>query len=67
MKLNQEISVILNKPMDRQIFLKYIAIGAVLQTGAGAAFRLLAPDNKPRVAAQMDYGGSAYGGSKEST
>ncbi len=62
----QDIAAILGKPMNRQTFFTNIAIGAVLRTGAGAALRLLAPDNKPRVAAQMGYGGSAYGGSKES-
>ena len=70
MKISPQVSAILNKQMDRQDFLKHIAIGVVALSGAGAALRLLAPDGKPinNVAiapVQKGYGGSAYGGNEE--
>ena len=66
MKINRQVTAILNKPMDRQDFLKHIAIGVVALKGAGAALRLLAPENNKQVAAvDNGYGGSAYGGEEE--
>jgi len=49
--------------MDRQDFLKSIAIGAVAASGAGAALRLLAPKQQ-KSDATLGYGSSAYGGVK---
>ncbi|MFZ2544921.1 MAG: hypothetical protein WAW80_03015 [Candidatus Saccharimonadales bacterium] len=62
MAIKTQISAILNKKMDRQDFLKHIAIGAVAVSGAGAALRLLGP-SKP-AGKSSGYGSSAYGGAK---
>jgi hypothetical protein len=59
----QQITAILNKKMDRQGFIKNVAIGMVALSGAGAALRLLAP--KQAQQSQIGYGGSAYGGSND--
>ena len=70
MNIKPQVTAILNKEMDRQDFLKHIAIGVVALTGAGAALRLLAPsDNtasKPIATVVKGYGGSPYGGDEES-
>lgn len=63
MIIKKEVTAILNKQMDRQDFLKHIAIGMVALTGAGAALKLMAPDEKIRtITVEKGYGGSAYGG-----
>jgi len=63
MQIKSQISELLNKKMDRQDFLKHVAVGAVAASGAGAALRLLS--SKPQASnAQLGYGGSAYGGVK---
>jgi len=65
MTIKRQIHVLLNKQMDRQDFLKHVAIGVVALTGAGAALRLLAPESKPtQTTASSGYGGSAYGGER---
>lgn len=61
------MSALLNKKMDRQNFLKHVAVGMVAMSGAGAALRLLNQNQKPATTSQsVGYGGSAYGGSKTS-
>jgi hypothetical protein len=65
MKIKQSVSSILNKQMNRQDFLKHIAIGVVALSGAGAALRLLAPEEKAAPPVAKGYGGSAYGGDEE--
>lgn len=65
MAIKTQVNAILNKKMDRQDFIKHIAIGIVAMTGASTALRLLAP--KPQSSQASDgYGGSAYGGSRVS-
>lgn len=63
MTLKAQVSTLLNTKMDRQDFLKSIAIGAVAASGAGAALRLLAPKQQ-KSDATLGYGSSAYGGVK---
>ncbi|MDB5176632.1 MAG: hypothetical protein JWN75_300 [Candidatus Saccharibacteria bacterium] len=63
MAIKTEVNAILNKKMDRQDFIKHVAIGIVALTGAGSALRLLAP--KQNTSVSSGYGGSAYGGIKE--
>lgn len=63
MVIKSQVNEVLNKKMDRQKFLKHIAVGVVAVSGAGAALRLLAPRQKPSVSS--GYGSSAYGGTKE--
>jgi hypothetical protein len=60
----QQVTAILNKKMDRKDFIKNVAIGMVALTGAGAVLRLLAPAQSQQ--SQTGYGGSAYGGSRDS-
>ena len=64
MAIKTQVDAILNKKMDRQGFIKQVAIGMVALTGASAALRLLAPkqpsDSQP--SANDGYGSSAYGG-----
>ena len=62
MAIKTQVSAILNKKMDRQDFIKHVAIGVVALSGAGAALRLLAPSNKQGAPTGSGYGGSAYGG-----
>lgn len=66
MTVRSQVNEILNKKMDRQDFIKHVAIGVVAISGAGAALRLLAPKQSKPVSAG-GYGGAAYGGSKDST
>jgi hypothetical protein len=67
MAIKRQLNLLLNKQMDRQDFLKHVAIGVVALTGAGTALRLLTPDSKPtQVHSSNDgYGSTAYGGAKE--
>lgn len=65
MSIKLQVNEILNKKMDRQNFIKHVAIGAVAISGVGTALRLLAPKQSKPV--NVGYGGSAYGGSKEAT
>jgi hypothetical protein len=60
MAIKTQVNAILNKKMDRQDFIKHVAIGIVAISGAGSALRLLAPKQQK---ADTGYGGSAYGGS----
>lgn len=64
MAIKSEITAVLNKKMDRQGFLKHMAIAAVAMSGLGSALKLLAPQAKQRAAKGVGYGDSAYGGSK---
>ena len=62
MALKTQITAVLNKKMDRQDFIKHVAIGMVAISGAGTALRLLSV-SKPKTQS-VGYGGSAYGGTK---
>ena len=64
MALKTQIHTLLAKKMDRQAFIKHVAVGMVAVSGAGAALRLLAPKPKQQ-SVNNGYGGSAYGGIKK--
>lgn len=65
MALKTQVATILNKKMDRQDFIKHVAIGVVALSGAGAALRVLG-GSKPKTSnANLGYGSSAYGGTKK--
>lgn len=64
MAIKTQVSEILNKKMDRQNFLKHVAVGVVAISGAGAALRLINPKPAAAPSQSVGYGGSAYGGSK---
>lgn len=65
MQNNKQIDKILQKRMDRKDFLKHVAMGAAVITGAAGVVKLL----KPNAFSQFDkpvslgYGSSTYGGS----
>lgn len=61
MAFRTQLDAVLNKKMDRQDFLKHVAVGVVAVSGAGAALRLLAPKQKSTA---TGYGSSPYGGTK---
>lgn len=65
MTTKSQLHAILSKKMNRQDFLKHVALGIVALTGVGTALRLLSSDSKS-VSTAQGYGASAYGGkSKE--
>jgi len=63
MAIKSQVNALLSKKMDRQDFIKHVAIGVVALSGAGTALRLLAPKQTKSV--DNGYGGSAYGGAKD--
>ena len=62
MALKEQINVLLNTKMDRQAFIKQIAVGMLAVTGASSVFRVLAPKQE---VVSGGYGVSAYGGGHE--
>ena len=66
MAIKTQVDALLSKKMDRENFIKHVAIGMVALSGVGAALRLLAPQQKQSRPSSADssYGGSAYGGIK---
>jgi hypothetical protein len=66
MAIKTQVSELLNKEMDRQDFLKHIAIGLVALSGFGAVLRYAAPkQGHNQTTNSLGYGSSAYGGSSE--
>ena len=61
MALKTQVAAILSKKMDRQDFIKHVAIGMVAISGAGTALRLLAPKQNQQQST-VGYGASTYGG-----
>ncbi len=64
MNIKSQVNAIFNKKMDRQDFIKHVAIGMVALSGAGTALRLLAP-KQTRSTSSNGYGSSAYGGAQD--
>lgn len=66
--IKDNFSVLLNKPMDRKEFLRYIAAAGLFATGAGAIVQSLTNLDHTRSKkpagnlASSSYGTSAYGG-----
>ena len=65
MAIKTQVNAVLSKKMDRQGFIKHLAIAAVAISGVGTAMRLLASDDKQK-SQNVGYGSSVYGGSKNS-
>lgn len=67
MAIKAQVDALLNKKMDRENFIKHVAIGMVALSGVGTALRLLSPQQKQSRSqpANSSYGGSAYGGIKK--
>ena len=56
---------LLQRPMDRKGFLRYVGMGVIALTGIGAIISGLTRDDNKLIANQQDstsYGASAYGG-----
>jgi hypothetical protein len=49
--IKTQLNAILNKEMNRQDFLKHIAIGVLALTGFGMALRLMSEDQTPSLPA----------------
>lgn len=64
MSFKHQLDDLLNKEMDRKDFLKHLAIGATVLSGAGAALRFFAVSPTKK---SVDYGieRSPYGGGKK--
>lgn len=60
-QIKSQLHTLLDKKMDRQDFLKHVAVGLVAISGVGAVLRLFSVEKKP-AAGELSYGGSAYGG-----
>ncbi len=66
MEIRNQLKSILDKQMDRQDFIKHVAVGAVALVGGGALIRMAMSDNgSGRTSHQAGYGDSAYGGTKQ--
>lgn len=63
-QLTDVLGEVFNKKMNRQEFLKEVAIGLLAISGASAAFKLLAVNRN--VSSSVSYGASAYGGDSDS-
>lgn len=62
--MNQHLTSLLSKPMDRKEFLRLTGAGIVLVMGGGMILQALGMiENKHRIS--EGYGSSAYGGGKD--
>lgn len=73
MKTPQHLTELMNKRMDRQEFLKHLAVGTLLVFGGGAIANALGLSQRLGIdapgkggPAQYGYGASVYGGIKHS-
>ncbi|MFZ1801581.1 MAG: hypothetical protein WAW62_04135 [Candidatus Saccharimonas aalborgensis] len=63
MKIPQSVNALLEKPMDRRDFLKHIAIGLLLASGASSIIRSLGQlSTTGKQVSAAGYGASVYGG-----
>jgi hypothetical protein len=67
MQFKTQLDAIFNKKMDRQGFLKHIALGATALVGLGGVLRLLSEQQSRSASTAVSdgYGSSPYGGSEE--
>lgn len=63
--MNKTLKSLLNKPMDRQGFLRHVGVGAMMVSGGGMVVRAL-NGTQPARPQSNGYGSSAYGGVKRS-
>lgn len=61
METKNNLKLLLNKQMNRQNFIKHVAIGAVALIGGGTLVRLAGSGDKSQISG-ASYGGIAYGG-----
>ena len=67
--MNKQVDELLQRKMDRKNFLKHVALGVVMMTGAASLVKTFQSENKPPQPQAnrnnaLAYGGSAYGGVK---
>lgn len=68
-----ELNTLLAKKMDRKDFLKHVGIGVVAAVGLSSIIKAVSTSGAPAAisssqsnASSLGYGGSAYGGTKQS-
>ena len=64
MEIKTHIDAILKKKMGRKDFIKHVALGLVVLSGAGSALQLMS--GKQTKSDSSSYSGSIYGGAKSS-
>jgi hypothetical protein len=66
MASSHPINELLQKRMDRKDFLKHLAIGTAVVTGATGIVKLLKPSQSfpSGLTSGLSYGASAYGGAR---
>ena len=63
--MNKQVDQLLQQRMDRKNFLKNVALGVVMMSGAASLVKVLNhPQHGQSGSNPMAYGGSAYGGVK---
>lgn len=70
--MQKQLNEIMQKRMDRKDFLKHVAMGVAVITGAAGVIKLMKPDPQPSqgrapVEAAYGYGTSVYGGRQAAT
>lgn len=65
MEIKNTLNQLFGKPMNRQDFIKHIAIGVVAVVGGGALVRMGLSGGRFDRTAQVEYDDSAYGGVKQ--
>lgn len=59
----QQISDLLEKPMDRKDFLRHMGVGALMLLGGNMIYQAVVGVSKNR-SSRVGYGSSAYGGNR---
>jgi len=61
----QQISDLLEKPMDRKDFLRHMGVGALMLLGGNLIYQAVVGTSKSRLSnGRVGYGSSAYGGNR---
>ncbi len=62
--MQKNLDSILHKRMNRKDFLKHVAVGVAVVTGAAGVVRMLRPQSQTsqKLVSSSAYGASAYGG-----
>jgi hypothetical protein len=60
----QQISDLLEKPMDRKDFLRHMGVGALMLLGGNIIYQAVTGVSKNRSSSNVGYGTSAYGGNR---
>lgn len=63
--MNKTLKSLLDKPMDRQGFLRHLGVGAMMVSGGGMVVKALSGKQAVDQKQTAGYGSSAYGGVKK--